>query len=220
MSKQYYRQSTLELLDYRRRISEAYAAIRAGDGSDEGNHRRFRDVRNELFANHSQSPLRPEQRHHFQGLSYYPYDPGLRFEVETEDVEDPERIEVDLRDDGRFTLRRFARVGFRHEGQEAFLNLYWIEGYGGGLFLPFRDATNGVETYGGGRYLLDTIKGADLGSVGGRLTLDFNYAYNPSCAYDERWDCPLAPPENWLSFAVTGGEKAFLQGGVEQAADE
>lgn len=216
MSSQHSTRSPLDLLDFRRRINEAYGAIRSGEGSDEENHRRFRSVRDDLFAHHSESPLRPEQRSRFQGLSYYPYDPALRFDLPVQPVEDSERLDVDLRDDGQLTLRRFGRVGFHLDGQEAFLNLYWIEGYGGGLFLPFRDATNGVETYGGGRYLLDTIKGADLGSVGGRLTLDFNFAYNPSCAYDERWDCPLAPPENWLGFAVNAGEKAFLQGRSEQ----
>ena len=84
-----------------------------------------------------------------------------------------------------------------------------MEGYGGGLFLPFLDETNTNETYGGGRYLYDTIKGADLGTNGSTLVLDFNFAYNPSCAYDDRWTCPLAPRENRLSFPVQAGEKSF-----------
>jgi uncharacterized protein (DUF1684 family) len=88
------------------------------------------------------------------------------------------------------------------------LAVYWLEGYGGGLFLPFRDALAGRETYGGGRYLLDTVKGADLGTGDdGRLVLDFNYAYNPSCAYDPRWSCPLAPSENRMRIAVEAGER-------------
>ncbi len=90
---------------------------------------------------------------------------------------------------------------------EVRLTLYWIEGYGGGLFLPFADRTNGAETYGGGRYVYDTIKGADLGKVGRRVVLDFNFAYNPSCAYSPRWICPLAPAENRLPFPVSAGEK-------------
>ena len=85
--------------------------------------------------------------------------------------------------------------------------MYWLEGYGGGLWLPFSDATSGAETYGGGRYLYDTIKGADLGISGADIVLDFNFAYNPSCAYDERWSCPLSPPENRLPFAVKAGER-------------
>ena len=83
--------------------------------------------------------------------------------------------------------------------------MYWLEGYGGGLWLPFSDASSGTETYGGGRYLYDTIKGADLGISGADIVLDFNFAYNPSCAYDERWSCPLSPPENRLPFAISGG---------------
>ena len=97
---------------------------------------------------------------------------------------------------------RFALGGAEHE-----LDLFWLEGYGGGLYLPFADATSGTETYGAGRYLLDTVKGADLGMEGDRLVLDFNLAYNPSCAYDPRWLCPLAPPANRLAVAVRAGER-------------
>ena len=102
-----------------------------------------------------------------------------------------------------------ARVRFAVPGHEAELSLFWVGGYGGGLFLPFRDATHGRETYGGGRYLYDTIKGADLGAGVDEVVLDFNYAYNPSCAYNDRWVCPLSPPENSLPFAVEAGEKLF-----------
>ena len=88
------------------------------------------------------------------------------------------------------------------------LDLYWLDGYGGGIFLSFADATSGRETYGACRYLLDTVKGADLGEEGGRLVLDFNFAYNPSCAYDPRWVCPLAPPGNRLAVPIRAGERA------------
>jgi uncharacterized protein (DUF1684 family) len=92
------------------------------------------------------------------------------------------------------------------------LSLFWISGYGGGVFVPFADATSRETTYGGGRYLLDTIKGADLGSTPeGEIILDFNFAYNPSCAYNPRWTCPLAPPENRLPFAVTAGEMKMVE---------
>ncbi len=87
------------------------------------------------------------------------------------------------------------------------MDLYWLEGYAGGLFVPFADATSGATTYGAGRYLLDTVKGADLGTRDGRLVLDFNFAYNPSCSYDPRWSCPLAPPGNRLTVAITAGER-------------
>jgi len=99
-------------------------------------------------------------------------------------------------------------------GEDCALTLYWIDVYGGGLFLPFRDRTAPRETYGGGRYLIDTVKGSNFPSMtregaAVRITLDFNYAYNPSCAYHYRWACPLAPPENHLSVAVRAGERVF-----------
>jgi len=108
-------------------------------------------------------------------------------------------------EDARFT--HFGNAVFSIFGRESTLALYWLEGYGGGVFLSFTDATSAEETYGAGRYLLDTVKGADLGTSDGRLVLDFNFAFNPSCAYDARWACPLAPPENRLSFAVRAGER-------------
>ena len=104
-------------------------------------------------------------------------------------------------------FRRFGIVRFELAGRARELSLYWLDGYGGGVFLPFADATRGGETYGGGRYLLDTVKGADLGEADGRLVLDFNFAYNPSCSYDPRWVCPLSPPENRLDTAVRAGER-------------
>ena len=96
-------------------------------------------------------------------------------------------------------------------GIDEALTLYWLDGYGGGLFLPFADATSGATTagaatYGGGRYLLDTAKGADLGSRRGRLILDFNFAYHPSCVYSDHWSCPLAPTTNRLNIAIGSGE--------------
>jgi uncharacterized protein (DUF1684 family) len=107
--------------------------------------------------------------------------------------------------EGSFT--RFGRVELELDGVALRLDCFWLDGYGGGLFLPFGDTTNGTTTHGGGRYLLDTAKGADLGGEDGRLVLDFNFAYNPSCAYDPRWVCPLAPPGNRLPVAVEAGER-------------
>ena len=108
---------------------------------------------------------------------------------------------------GSYRFTRWAKAEFELYGQAQSLELYWLEGYGGGVFLPFADTTSGSITYGAGRYLLDTAKGADLGMSGDRLVLDFNFAYNPSCAYDPRWVCPLAPPENRLPLAVHAGER-------------
>jgi uncharacterized protein (DUF1684 family) len=104
-------------------------------------------------------------------------------------------------------FRRFATAVFELAGEPRRLALYWLEAYGGGVFLPFGDATGGTETYGAGRYLLDTVKGADLGEEAGRLVLDFNFAFNPSCSYDPRWACPLTPAENRLPVPVRAGER-------------
>ncbi|MGH2676064.1 MAG: DUF1684 domain-containing protein, partial [Actinomycetota bacterium] len=109
--------------------------------------------------------------------------------------------------DGRFEMTKFGTARFELHGERQALSLYWVEGYGGGVFLSFRDDTSGRETYGACRYLLDTVKGADLGMEGGRLVLDFNLAYQPSCSYDPTWVCPLAPPENRLTIAVRAGER-------------
>ena len=200
----------LELLDYRRRVHAHYAELRASRLLRPERCAAFRHARDELFTSHPQSALSPEQRARLAHLDYFPYDPGLRFLVAVDWEVDAEVFEIPLRDDGRFHIRRLGRVQFEWGGAPQSLSLFWIMGYGGGLFLPFRDATrlNG-ETYGGSRYLLDTIKGADLGSEDGKLVLDFNFAYNPSCAYSPRWDCPLAPQENWLDVPIPAGEKAF-----------
>ena len=119
----------------------------------------------------------------------------------------PSAVAIGSSGDEPITFRRFAEARFAAGGGEHALELYWLEGYGGGLFLPFRDATAASETYGGGRYLLDTVKGADLGMDGGRLVLDFNFAYNPSCSYDPGWVCPLSPPANSLPIAIRAGER-------------
>ena len=95
-------------------------------------------------------------------------------------------------------------------GQEVSLAVFWLTAYGGGVFVPFRDATAGATTYGAGRYLLDTVKGADLGAgPHGVLVLDFNYAYNPSCSYDPRWSCPLAPLESRIEIPIEAGERVW-----------
>lgn len=106
-------------------------------------------------------------------------------------------------------FRKAARLVFGPEGLRAPLVVYWIDVYGGSLFLPFRDSSGDDSTYGGGRYLIDTAKGSDFYRLAGakdRVVVDFNYAYNPSCAYDERWTCPLAPRENYVDRAIRAGE--------------
>lgn len=198
----------LELMDWKRRVLAMYATVRAGGGSSEAC-AAFRLARDRLFRGHPQSPLSEEARAGFPGVPWFDHDPAWRVEAAIEP--DPAGGELVIpTSTGEPT--RFTRIGFvrpRLPGGEASLAVYWLEGYGGGLFLPFRDAQAGGATYGGGRYLLDTVKGADLGTSpdGERLVLDFNYAYNPSCSYDPRWSCPLAPPESRIDVAVTAGER-------------
>jgi uncharacterized protein len=155
----------------------------------------------------SQSPLEPERRQRFEALDVFPYDPRFRFEVAVEEPEDRAPVSMATGVDGETVLLPFARTRGLARDVGGELVLYWIPGYGGGVFLPFRDATSGATTYAGGRYLLDTIKGADLGGGDGRVVLDFNFAYHPSCSYSDRWVCPLAPAANWLPLPVTAGER-------------
>ena len=166
----------------------------------------WREARDELFRTHPQSPLPPVARTAFRGLEYFAYDPAARVTAEVADAPaEPEPVRTSGPEP--LVFRRFGRASFELGGRPLELELYWLEGYGGGVFLPFRDETSGRETYGGGRYLLDTVKGADLGVDDGGLVLDFNFAYNPSCSYDPRWVCPLAPPANRLGLAVEAGER-------------
>jgi len=190
---------TLSLLDWKRRVFALYTAVRAME--PEAGWELWRQTRDELFRSHPQSP-----RPGYEGLAYYDYDPEARVLAELEDVEAaPQAIETSGPEPMLF--KPVARARFALRGEELMLELDWLESYGGGVFLSFRDTTSGRETYGGGRYLLDTVKGADLGDDGGRLVVDFNFAYNPSCAYDPGWICPLAPPANRLQIAIEAGER-------------
>ena len=195
---------TLALLDWKRRVFSLYAAIRAVE--PEAGWQLWRDTRDELFRSHSQSPLPAERRGTFDGLEYWPYDPQARILAELEDI-DAALEPVETSGTEPILFRPFARASFELRGERLSLEVAWLAAYAGGAFLCFRDATSGRESYGGGRYLLDTVKGADLGQDDGRLVLDFNFAYNPSCAYDPGWVCPLAPPANRLAIALESGEK-------------
>ena len=199
----------LELADYRRRVAEIYARARDMRISPESRWREFRIDQDDLFKTHPQTALTPEQIANFTSLRYYPYNPAMRFVVPVEKTGDQEVIRVELRDDGLTRMQPFGTVSFEVNEKVVSLTLFWITGYGGGIFLPFRDLTNGSETFPGGRYLLDTIKGADLGREGNRLVIDFNFAYNPSCAYNDRWSCPLPPPENDIPVPIMAGEMRF-----------
>jgi uncharacterized protein (DUF1684 family) len=193
---------TLSLLDWRRQVSGLYAAARAA-GDPEVGWRSWRDGRDELFASHPDSPLDEAARAGFPGLPFAPYDPALRFDARLEPA-DPRRLELPTADDGAVPLDRIGTVTLGELGP---LDVWWLGGYGGGVFLPLCDGTAGRTTYGGGRYLLDSIKGADLGGDAERLVVDLNFAYHPSCTYDARWSCPLAPEGNRTHVMVDAGER-------------
>jgi uncharacterized protein len=200
-------QDHVGLWDWRRRIAELYAEIRAFD-DPEFAWRRWRDTRDELFRSHPQSPLEARRRRDFAGLALFDYDPAFRCVVELAPTSEIETHDLSGGGDGYVQLIPFARTEGLCGRLGGELTLYWLGGYGGGVFLPFRDATTGGATFGGGRYLLDGIKGADLGlDALGRAILDFNFAYHPSCAYSARWICPLAPLENTLPVAIRAGER-------------
>lgn len=198
----------LALTDWRRRVAALYAAVRAEPEPAAG-HRLWVRGRDELFARHPSSPLPADDPLRATGLPVWPYNPAWRFQVAPAKVragsDDPAR-DVDLGADGVLTMHRIATVELP-EPAGGVLDLWWLHQYGGGLFLPVRDATAGAGSFGAGRYLLDTTKGADLGSTGGRLVLDLNFLYHPSCRYDPEWTCPLAPAGNHLAAAAEVGER-------------
>jgi uncharacterized protein (DUF1684 family) len=216
----------LDLYDWRARVAALYAeraaAWRRGEDAREvlG---RFRAAKDALFARHPQSPLGAAARAGFVGLPYFDYDAAWAVEAELTLEPAATGDDEELPASGPHSMRfpRAGRARFTLGGQAVELVVYWIDVYGGGLFLPFRDATCPAESYGGGRYLFDTVKGSEflrldspagadeMGYAGGHVLLDFNYAYNPSCAYDARWTCPLAPNENRLPIAIRAGERKY-----------
>ena len=170
----------------------------------------WRAERDVLLHEHPQGPLR--------GRGPVPYASvgagGGRREVDLDPDVEPEHLDVPTASDGVVGL---DRLGVLHLDGVGDLDVWWLAQYGGGVFLPLRDGSAGTTTYGGGRYLLDTVKGADLGgdldpATGrGTLVVDLDLAYHPSCAYDPRWSCPLAPPGDVVSTVVDAGER--LPGG-------
>ena len=192
--------TALELTGWRREVADLYAEVRRL-GAGEQAWTAWRDGRQRLYRDHPQSPVPADARaaHVFH---CFPYDPALHGLADLVAVP-PRHLEGDGEVPGMTEVGavRFAIGGERHQ-----LGAYWLDGYAGGLFVPVADSTSGVETYGGGRYVLDTAKGADLGAEGSRLVLDFNFAFAPSCAHDPRWRCPLAPAANRLRVPLRGGE--------------
>jgi uncharacterized protein len=191
---------SLALLDWRRSVAALYAQVRAV-GDPRAAHELWCEGRQRLFVEH------PESANRSVRLRHAAYDERRRFDVEVEATDEPLRLELPTATDGIVPFERIGRVQL---GDLGTLDVWWLASYGGGVWLPLRDAN--PQTYGGGRYVLDTVKGADLGgSVDlrtgrGRLIVDLNFAYNPSCAYDERWACPLAPPGNVIEGSIDAGE--------------
>jgi uncharacterized protein (DUF1684 family) len=196
----------LELADWRRQVSELYAAIRLErDPVVAWGH--WREVRDQLFRSHPQSPVPEADRGDATTPAYYDYDPALRTVADIE-AADGASFELPGSTSGHVTAERAGTANCAMLGERLTLSMFWLLDYSGGFLLSFRDATCGDETYGAGRYLLDTAKGADLGAdEHGRLILDFNFSYQPSCSYDPQWSCPLPPRENWLTMAIRGGER-------------
>ena len=232
--------ATLSLADWRRSIGTLYAEVRrlaADDPATALAH--WRAVREEMFRNHPQSPVPVADRAAFRAR-HFEHDPDLRFVLTVEplvaaaptsglavgaiDFGSAPTVDLPVSGTGSATMsfHRFGAVTVPFAAGPRRLELFWMEGYAGGLFLPFRDATNGSETYGAGRYLLDGAKSADLGGYlpdgdgdgeanagadGARLILDFNFAFQPSCAFDPRFACPLSPPSNRIDFPIRAGER-------------
>ncbi|HVM27055.1 MAG TPA: DUF1684 domain-containing protein [Mycobacteriales bacterium] len=189
---------SLDVLDWRRRTAALYELVRT-ELYPPVAHAGWVASREELFRTHPASPVTDAQ----YDLPVAPYDPQWRAEVALE-AAPRQRIEVPSGTDG---VVPFERLGVLRTPWGD-LDAWWLASYGGGVWVPVRDRTSGGTSYGGGRYLLDTVKGADLGSTADcRLVLDLNFLYAPSCAHDEAWACPLAPPGNVLDVEVTAGEQ-------------
>jgi uncharacterized protein (DUF1684 family) len=209
----------LDLYDYRCRVASLYRARNEATLAGEDPTmilQRFRQGRDQLFAHHPQSALDEEQRRSFKGLHYFPYHPAFRFKVAIDTNVPSTKLKATINANETMAMTTVGKVHFNVENEPVTLSIYWLDIYGGGLFLPFRDTTSSQESYGGGRYLFDTIKGSDFLSDAGvdglgltQIVLDFNYAYNPSCAYNYRWVCPLAPPENRFPIAIRAGEMKY-----------
>jgi uncharacterized protein (DUF1684 family) len=196
----------LVVLDWRRRVAELYAGVRRSrDPRAAWTH--WRATRDDLFAAHPASPIPAGERSGFGGLGYFDYAPAARVEAELRPAA-AKLVELAAGDGATYAFTRFAVAHFVLSGLPCEVDVHWLHGYAGGVFVSFTDKTSGQRTYGGGRYLLDTIKGADLGASENRLTFDFNFAYNPSCSYDPAWSCPLPSATNRLDCRVEAGELA------------
>jgi uncharacterized protein (DUF1684 family) len=197
--------SELDLSDWRRQVAELYAAVRADDDPERA-HARWRATRDVLIGKHPQSPAPPGDPIRSSGVPYWPYDPELRFELPLLPAAESEVLMVPTDQTDTTALRLIGTVEVPGP-VDASVSVWWLRQYAGGLFVPLRDGTAGETSYGGGRYLLDTAKGADLGGGPETLVIDLNFLYHPSCRYNPAWQCPLAPPGNVIEAPVRAGER-------------
>jgi hypothetical protein len=166
-----------------------------------------REQKDEYFGGDPRSPLPTDEREGFDGLSYYPIDPTYRYELALDRYEEPERVVVGTSTDGEQEYLAVGEFEFTVDGKTATLVAYKSDPDEERLWVPFRDATSGDETYGAGRYL--DLEPDHHRTDDRTWILDFNEAYNPTCAYSDRYECPLPPMENWLDVAIEAGEKAY-----------
>lgn len=159
-----------------------------------------RNMKDQFFALDPHSPLTPEQKENFQNLNYFDEDPNLRLEIAIDPFDEQVQLQMQTSTGDVQTYTRYGRFAFNVNGEQAELTIY---ASAHGYFLPFVDSQAGVETYGAGRYL-DPPK-----LPNGKFLIDFNDAYNPYCAYNELWSCPIPPSENRLALAIRAGEKNF-----------
>lgn len=195
-----------EVMDWRLQMFGLYAEVRErARTGPQAAHQLWSSRRDTMFREHAASPLTEAKKARFAGLAVAPYRPGYRFECALTPEGAGEEMKVQTGTDG---VVPFVRLGSFDVPGIGLLAVWKLRSYGGGIFVPFRDTTAGQPggSYGAGRYLLDTIKGACLGRSGTTFVLDFNFAYNPSCAYDEAWACPLPGKDNRLATAVPVGE--------------
>lgn len=196
----------LELAEWHRRVAEIYAEVRSNPDPEDA-WRIWRSRRDGLSAGSAQSPQQPETHDRPRSTPFFAYDPSYRILVDLDDAQDSDIHGVDLGDDGLIALEPVGRTRGLACSLGGELTVFWICGYGGGIFLPFTDATSGHETPGGGRYLLDGIKGADLGESNGHLVLDFNFAYDPTWGQSSGRIHPPVPSDNHLPAAIRAGER-------------
>ncbi|ELY97377.1 DUF1684 domain-containing protein [Natrialba asiatica] len=166
-----------------------------------------REEKDRYFGGDPHSPIPSDERESFDGLEYYPIDEAYRFELPLHEYNDPEPVTVGTSTDGERKYLRWGEFRFTVDGEDITLQAYKADPDDDRLWVPFRDVTSGDETYGAGRYL--DLEGDGHRTDDGNWILDFNEAYNPTCAYSDRYECPLPPTENWLEISIEAGEQAY-----------